>query len=422
MKRFSILLTMAVISIAAIAARYNYTFNNTPVAQALATLVKDNPDAKITFIYNEMEDYKTSASVSTDNLRDAVKAIVGRNPISVSEKKGRILVEALQKGKYRYSGRLMNEYNEPVAHATIMLLNPKDSVVLTYGFSSKDGDFLIPCDRIPVLAKITSTGYKTKIVKLSDTSLGNIRFDTKPIELNNVDVVSDIMRLEPDRTVFVPFQHQKNTAMNGIELIEQMGIPQLKVENGVLQTLTGKKVAVFIDFLPADRDALAAMNMQDVKRVEYLESPGDPRFMGERYVVNFIMDKYIYGGYVKLIGYECLNMNDQEYFANARFQYKSMTYDFAAFGQYEDIYHNGTATTETFRFPQADGTTKTIERESNNASSRSQSATGRLSFKATYSSTDITARTTLAAGLTDRPVQDRNGEVIYTPEDYRNTR
>ncbi len=421
MKRISILLAMAVISISAIASRYNYTFKNTPVAQALATLIKDNPDAKITFIYNEMDDYTTSSTVDTDNLKEAVKSIVGRNPISVSEKKGRILVEALQKGKYRYSGRLMNEYGEPVAHATVMLLNPKDSVVLTFGFSSKDGDFLIPCDRLPVLAKITSTGYQTKIIKLSDTSIGNLRFDTKPIELENVNVVSDIMRLESDRTVFIPLQRQKNTAMNGIELIEQMGIPQLMVDNGELQTLTRKKVAVFIDFLPADKDALSGMNMQDVKRVEYLESPADPRFMGEKYVVNFIMEKYIYGGYVKLIGYECLNMNDQEYFANARFQYKSMTYDLAAFGQHDDFYHNGTENTETFHFPQADGSMNTIERQSNTVSSRSQSSTGRLSFKATYSSSDITARSTLTAGLTDRPIQDRSGEVIYTPEEYPNS-
>ena len=144
MKRIFILLSMAVVCITAIAARYNYTFKDTPVAQALAILVKDNPEAKITFIYNEMDDYKTSATISTDNLKDAVKAIVARNPISISEKKGKILVEAMQKGKFRYAGTLVNEYQEPVAHATVMLLNQKDTLVMTYGFTSKDGNFIIP--------------------------------------------------------------------------------------------------------------------------------------------------------------------------------------------------------------------------------------------------------------------------------------
>lgn len=246
MKRISILFSMAVVCITAIASRYNYTFKDTPVAQALATLVKDNPEAKITFIYNEMDDYKTSATISTDYLKDAVKAIVARNPISVSEKKGRILVEALQKGKFRYAGTLVNEYQEPVAHATVMLLNPKDSVVLTYGFTSKDGSFLIPCDRNPVLAKISSTGYQTKIIELSSTSMGKIRFNTKAIELDNLNVVSDVVRMESDRTVFVPLQRQKNTAMTGIELIEQMGIPQLQVRDGRIETLAGRPVSFLL--------------------------------------------------------------------------------------------------------------------------------------------------------------------------------
>lgn len=421
MKRFSILLTMAVAALAVVAARYEYTFRNTPIAQALTTLIKEHPEAKITFIYNEMDDYTTSAHVSTDDLKAAVKAITARNPISVSEKKGHILVEALQKGKYRYSGKLVNEFGDPVPHATVLLLNPKDSVVLTYGITDKDGGFLIPCDRNPVLAKISSTGYQTKIIDLSSTTLGKIRFNTKSIELENVNVVSDIVLMEADRTVFVPLQRQKNTAMNGIELIEQMGIPLLQVRDGRVETLAGRPVSFFIDYLPADKDQLSGMNLQDVKRVEYHESPSDPRFMGEKFVVNFIMEKYIYGGYVKLSGYECLNMNDQEISANVRYQYKSMTYDLAAFGQYDDIYHNGQETTEVFKFPQSDGTTKTIERLSNISSSRDSHTTGRLSFKATYSSSDITARSILSAGLTDRPTLDRNGEVTYTPEEYPNS-
>lgn len=412
---------MTVMTHAVFAVRYEYAFLNTPVAQALTKLVKDDPEAKITFIYNEMDDYTTSAKVSTDNLKDAVKAIVARNPISVSEKKGHILVEALQKGKYRYTGTLVNEYGDAVDHATVLLLNPKDSVVLTYGFTSKDGRFLIPCDRNPVLAKISSTGYETKIINLSSTSTGTIRFNTRSIELQNVDVMSDNVRLEPDRTVFVPLQRQKNTSMNGIDLLEQMGIPQLQVRNGRLETMTGNPVSIFIDFLQADSDQLSGMNLQDVKRVEYLESPADPRFMGEKYVVNFIMERYVYGGYVKLSGYECLNMNDQEISANARFQYKNMTYDLAAFGQYDDIYHNGTETKETFRFPQSDGTQRAIERLSTTSSSRDRHSVGRLSLKATYSSSDVTARSIVSAGLTDRPLHREAGDVTYTPGDYHDT-
>ncbi len=422
MKRFSMIFAMVAFTLSAVAARYDYKFKDTPVAQALTKIIKDNPDAKITFIYNELEDYKTSATVSTDNLKEALKEIIARNPITMSEKKGNILIEALQKGKYRYSGVLINEYDEPVAHATILLLNPKDSVVLTYAITDKEGAFRIPCDRNPVVAKISSTGYKTRIMNFTDPDLGNLRINTNVIDLNNVNVLADNVRMEPDRTIFVPLQRQKNTSMSGIELLEQMGIPQIQLSNtGSLETLTGKPVKLFIDFLAADGQDLKNMNMQDVKRVEYLEAPTDPRFMGEKYVINFIMEKYIYGGYVKIGAYDSLNIDDPEATGNVRFQYKSMTYDLAAYGQHNDFYHNGTKTTETYRFPQADGSLKTIERLSNTTSSREKQESGRLSFKATYSSTDITARTTISGGITDKPISRQEGDVTYIPEDFPNS-
>ena len=421
MKRFLILLAIAVISQCSIAARYDYTFKNTPIADALTMLIKDHPEARITFIYNEMDDYKTSAVVSTDNLKAAVKAIVARNPISVSEKKGHILVEALQRGKYRYTGKLVNEFSDPVDYATVILLNPKDSVALTYGITERDGGFLIPCDRKPVLAKISSTGYETTIMKFSSPSMGTIHINTKTIELENVEILSETVHMEPDKTVFIPLQRQKNAATDAIDLLEHMGIPQIRIIDNTVETFSGKPVSFFINHLPSSRDDLSNMNLQDVRRVEYLESPSDPRFMGEKNVINFIMDRYLYGGYVKLNGYKSLNFDDQYVSANARYQYKCMTYDIAGYGQYFDISHAGTETTETFRFPQSDGTMRSIVRESTLSDSKTSGSIGRLSFKATYNSSDITARTIISGGITDRPSHLQEGEVSYTPEEYPNT-
>lgn len=422
MKRTIILLILFAYVITASAARYNFSFHDTPVAKALAKLIKQHPEAKITFIYNELDDYTTSAKVSTDDLKSAVKAIVARNPITVSEKKGHILVEALQKGKYRYSGNLKNEYNEPVAHATILLLNPKDSVVLTYGITAKDGSFLIPCDRNPVIAKISSTGYKTKLMNFSNNEIGILKINTNAISLDNVDVVADNVRLEPDRTIYVPLQRQKNSSFSGIELIEQMGIPQLITDNeGRLVTVSGKTVKFFINFLPANDTELKEMNLQDVKQVEYLEAPSDPRFLGEKFVVNFIMDKYLYGGYVKIAGFETLNMNDQEFSGIVRYQYKKMTYDLTALGSYEDNYHNGRTTTEIFRFPQSDDVVKSIERLSKTSNSHQLMKNGRASFKATYSSDKITARSSLVGGIKENPNNTETGDISYSPEEFPNS-
>ncbi len=52
---------------------------------------------------------------------------------------------------------------------------------------------------------------------------------------------------------------------------------------------------------------MQGLRTPDVKKVEYLEFPSDPRFRGARRVVNIIVHEYAYGGYTKLTRTETLN-------------------------------------------------------------------------------------------------------------------
>lgn len=424
MKVFHILLIILFFSLPANAARFSFKFDNTPISKALVALVKKNPDIKITFIYDELENYTTSADINTDNLKTAVKEIVGLNPVTVTEKKGHILVEALQKGKYRFTGRVVNEYDEPVPHATILLMNPKDSVVVTYAITKVDGKFSIPCDVMPVIAKITSTGYKTLRTDFKKTSIGNLVLNTLAIKLDDVTVLPDEFKFLSDRTVYVPLQRQKNAALTGLELLDFMALPQIRTNplTGNVETQSGQPVNVFIDYLPASKSDLSGMNMQDVKRVEFLEFPGDPRFQGARYVVNFIMVKYEYGGYFRAFGHNNFILDSRSFQVNSRFQYKKMTYDIVGSGDYFNNPHLGSKTVETFRLPQADGTIKTFDRYSDTKSSDNRDRTYNASFKATYNSQTITAQSVVTGGINDIPVDRMDGSITYIPEDFENSR
>ena len=66
---------------------------------------------------------------------------------------------------------------------------------------------------------------------------------------------------------------------------------------------------------------------EDVKRVEVYDFPSDPRFGGAKHVVNFVMEKYEFGGYTKINGNQYTIYNQGEYNAFTKFAYKRMVYD-----------------------------------------------------------------------------------------------
>ena len=63
--------------------KYSYTFNKTPISDAIVRISKDHPDVNISFIYKELDNYTTSVKIHTDDVYDALRQTIGLNPISV---------------------------------------------------------------------------------------------------------------------------------------------------------------------------------------------------------------------------------------------------------------------------------------------------------------------------------------------------
>lgn len=412
---------LAVITyISASAYKYSYTFNNTPISEAIVRISKDHPDVNISFIYKELDNYRTSARIHTDDLYDALRTTVGLNPISIIKKNQDYYIEALQHGKFCYKGRVVGSDNEPVVAATVMLLAPKDSTVITYGITDEAGRFSIPCDRQGVIGKLTCLGYKTKTKRFDAFSLGTILMEEQAVVLGTVTVEADNARLYSDKSVYVPTATQKNASQSGTDLLNHMAIPQLSIISGnSVVTNSGKPIAVFIDYLPASERDLLSMRISDVKRVEYLEYPSDPRLQGNPYVVNFIMQQYEYGGYAKAYGFGTfLNGHQEQMIGSVRMQYKRMTYDLMGSAYNNGSTHFGQDMTETFRLPQEDGTVNEFERISEQTSSKRRRNNYYLVFKATYNSDKIQASTLINSNLDRQPNTSQSGTVRYSDNAY----
>ncbi len=173
------------------AKKYTYSFHNTPVSKALVQLGQDHPDIDIAFIYKELDNYTTSAKIDTDDISSVLRQIIGLNPVSIIQAKDIFYIEALQHGKYVYTGRVIGTDNEPVVAAIIMLLAPKDSTVLTYGITDVTGRFAVPCDSKDVIAKLSCVGYKTNYRHFDSFNVGTIKMEELPIKLKGVTVSAD---------------------------------------------------------------------------------------------------------------------------------------------------------------------------------------------------------------------------------------
>lgn len=150
-------------------------------------------------------------------------------------------------------------------------------------------------------------------------------------ELNEIVVVGDRGWVENGKIIFIPSRKEKQLANSPETLIKSMHLPMLKEKDGAIISLSGETVTIFINGIKADKIDLSTFWPKDAKRVEYLESPSDPKFEGAKHVVNFIMAQYTVGGVSKLDANQ--NIPGFGYYsASTKLVHKKMTYGFLATG------------------------------------------------------------------------------------------
>lgn len=234
--------------------------------------------------------------------------------------------------------------------------------------------------------------------------------------LDEVVVEAQMQRTSPTSTTFIPTVKQKNASQNAVDLLRQMAMPQIQI-NPVSEAVTdnaGGEVAIFINFLEASKEEMEGLRTPDVKKVEYLEFPTDPRFRGAQRVINIIVQEYAYGGYTKLT----TNENFLVGFSSrnnifSKFSYKKMTYDLYVGANNWNNHNIGNNVKGIYSLKDADGKDYQLTRTETLDGSHYKQNQYPLTFRATYSSEKIQIRNTVGFTHLSVPVYDQRGNLSY---------
>ena len=157
--------------------RISQIYNNVSLSEALLQLNYEQSDYVINFLYNELEDFRITATIKNKKLPDAIQQMIGFYPVRMTVKSSdhEIYVECIHKTDRHLTGITIDEQGKPVAYANIAILNPADSTLLSGGVSNESGYFAVPYEQEQILARISYVGYKTVYRLCNKSEVGTIR-------------------------------------------------------------------------------------------------------------------------------------------------------------------------------------------------------------------------------------------------------
>ncbi|SEA10467.1 Outer membrane receptor proteins, mostly Fe transport [Xylanibacter ruminicola] len=189
MKRLSfILLLCAFVSVAS-AQKVTYNFQDVTLSDALRYIQAQTTNYEITFIYDELEDFRITTHIQNKSIPDAIVQIVGFYPVRVVKSGAHeIYLECTHKTDRHLKGTIIDEQGHPVAYANIAILNPADSTLLSGGVSNEAGQFVVPYEQHKVLARISFIGYKTIYRLCTQEDMGTIQLHRDSYVVKGVEV------------------------------------------------------------------------------------------------------------------------------------------------------------------------------------------------------------------------------------------
>lgn len=253
------------------------------------------------------------------------------------------------------------------------------------------------------------------------TQANSTQVDTiQTVELQELLVESQNSYVTEDGIKFIPNKQVKNSSHDAISLLRNMSLPMLIIDptSGSIKNIANSSVSIYIDYMPSTPQDLQGIRTTDVIRVEYYDNPSDTRFGGAQSVINFILRKYEYGGYVKPLAEQSFFYNTGNYMLYSKLQRKKLTYDVSLGGKYSIDNGYAISSKDNYYFQNNMNENYLIKRDENgNGRNKNQSAYA--TFRTKYSTDNILISNEIGLNYVKTPYSYLNGDLIYNIADYK---
>ena len=327
MKRF-LIIVFCLASIHLNAQHVSRDFRDVSLSDALKYIQTKTSEYSIVFIYDDLEDFRVTTSISRKTVPDAIQQLIGFYPIrmTVKQDEHEIYVECIHKTARHLTGTICDEKGRPMAYANVAVLDAADSTLINSGVSNESGYFIIPYEPQEVVARISHIGYKTILKQCSKPEMGMIRMQPDNYLLKGVTVngQTPVMRKEAG-IIYFDTRHIAG-AINAKDLLHYT--PGVTVVDDQISLFGASEILLCINGkeqrMPVGEmlQMLQTYPATNVTRIEVVPNPGAGYSSeGRAGVVNIVLKKQNAGFFGGTVAYARTQYEKQGDEANAGFIY-----------------------------------------------------------------------------------------------------
>ena len=173
------------------------------------------------------------------------------------------------------SGKLVDEQNQPLPYANVVLLSLPDSAFVNGTISGENGTFTLDATSQNQIVKISSIGYKTVCRPVSPANIGIVQLVSDAQQLGEVVVKADLpkTRVKGDAMVTTVAGSILENAGTGNDLLNK--IPGVSANEGDIKVFGAGTPEIYINGRKVrDKSELDQLASDNIKSVEVVNNPG----------------------------------------------------------------------------------------------------------------------------------------------------